>query len=285
LTDGIKVGMVVRLTAGSFNALNLNKNILVTAVTATVVTGTPLNGFTLFAEGPIASATMTVPGKVTYAPTTGHTQVYYTFEEWYSDVPASEVSSDVKVGSVSLSLPGTGNATIDFSLNGLVQTRATSVYFAAPTAETTSSVLVAASGALFVNGVSQAIVTDINMEISGNLTPADGTVGSNTRPDIFDGKVMATGTFTAYFDSNTIPDMFLNETEVSLLSALTAGSTANAEFNTIFIPRLKINTDTLDDGETGLKRTYQFEALYNANGGAALATQQTSVQIHDSLEP
>jgi hypothetical protein len=285
LSGGIKIGMVVRLTAGSFNALNLNKNILVTGVTATVITGTPLNGFALFAEGPIASATLTVPGKVTYTPTTGHTQTYYTIEEWYSDVPASEVTTDVKVGSASLSMPGSGNATIDFSLNGLNQARSASVYFSSPSAETTSTVMVAASGALYFNGASIAIVTDISMEISGNLTPADGVVGTNIRPDIFDGKVMATGSFTAYFDSTTVPDTFVNETEVSLLTALTAGSTAAAEFNSIFLPRIKINTDTVDDGETGLKRTYNFEALYNAAGGAALATQQTTLQIQDSLAP
>ena len=33
LTGGIKIGDVVRLTAGTFNALNLNKNLLVLGVT------------------------------------------------------------------------------------------------------------------------------------------------------------------------------------------------------------------------------------------------------------
>ena len=54
LTGGIKIGMVVRLTAGTFNPNNLNKNLLVTNVTATVVTCIVLNGSTLTAEGPVA---------------------------------------------------------------------------------------------------------------------------------------------------------------------------------------------------------------------------------------
>lgn len=282
LTGGIKVGMVVRLTAGSFAAGNLNKNILVTGVTATVITGTTLNGSTLTAEGPVASATVSVIGKVAYVPATSHTNVYYTVEEWFSDVPHSERNQDVKVGAATLNLPGTGNATVDLSLMGLDQTRDTSQYFSSPTAETTTNTLVAASGALYVDGASIGTVTDLSIEVSGNQNPADGVVGTNLRPDIFDGKVMATGTFTAYFDSTDLADAFLNEEEISILSALTDGTEADADFMTVYMPRIKVNTDSTDDGETGLKRTYAFEALYNSAGGAAVATQATTIQLQDS---
>jgi len=282
LTGGIKVGMVVRLTAGTFNAANINKNLLVTGVTATVITCVPLNGVALVAEGPIASATLAIPGKVTHVPSSGHTQIYYTIEEWYADISQSEVSTDVKVGSASLSLPGSGNATIDLSLMGLNQTRSGSVYYSAPSAESTTDVLVAASGALYVGGTSVAVVTDLSIEINGNQTAADGVVGTNVRPDIFDGKVMVTGSFTAYFENATLANNFLNETETSILAALTGGTTATADFKSIYLPRIKVNTDAVDDGEIGLKRTYSFEALYNAAGGGALATQQTTIQIQDS---
>ena len=57
LASGIKKGDIVRLTAGSFNAANLNKNLLVTAMTSTVLTVRVLNGSALVTEGPIASAT------------------------------------------------------------------------------------------------------------------------------------------------------------------------------------------------------------------------------------
>lgn len=288
LSGGIKVGMVVRLTAGTFNAANLNKNLLVTGVTATVITCVPLNGVALVAEGPIASATLAVPGKVTYVPASGHTNVYYGIEEWYPDADStgvSELSNDVKVGSATFSLPGSGNATIDLSFMGLTQTRATSVYFTSPSAESTTDVLVAASGLLYVGGVAQAVITDLSIEVSGNQTAADGVVGTTTRPDIFDGKVTVSGSFTAYFDSVTIANAFVNETETSILSALTAGTGAAADFKTLYLPRIKVNTDTVDDGETGLKRTYNFEALYNAAGGASLATQQTTIQVQDSAAP
>jgi hypothetical protein len=282
LTDGIKVGMVVRLSVGTFNVNNINKNLLVVGVTATVLTVNTLNATTMTAEGPIASSTVTVIGKTSFVPATGHTQTYYTVEEWYPDAPASEVNSDVKVGSASLSLPGSGNATIDLSFIGLNQTRSASVYFTSPTAETTTDVLVAASGLLYVGGSAVATVTDLSIEINGNQSPADAVVGSNVRPDVFEGKVMVTGSFTAYFENTTIADNFLNETEIAIISALSAGTANTADFETYYLPRIKINTDTVDDGETGLKRTYQYEALYNAAGGAALATPQTTIQIQSS---
>ena len=75
------------------------------------------------------------------------------------------------------------------------------------------------------------------------------------------------------------------QTETSLLAAITAGATAAADFMTFTMSRVKINTDTVDDGETGLKRTYGYEALYNSAGGAALATQQTTIQVQDSAAP
>ena len=282
LTGGIKIGMVVRLTAGTFNPNNLNKNLLVTNVTATVVTCIVLNGSTLTAEGPVASATLAVPGKVTYVPETGHTNVYYTIEEWYSDAAVSERNQDVRMNSAALSLPGSGNAKITFACTGLEQTDDTTAYFTSPTAETTTGALVAASGALLVNGTAQAVITDLSITIDGRSTPADAVVGANIRPDVFRGKVAVSGSFTAYFEGGTIPDLFRDETQTSIVSALAAGSEANADFVTLTMSAVKLSTSTPDDGETGLKRTYQFTAYFNSAGGASLATQATTIQVQDS---
>ena len=58
LTDGFKIGDVIRLTAGAFNALNTQKNLLIIALTATVATVRVVNGSAMFAEANIASATV-----------------------------------------------------------------------------------------------------------------------------------------------------------------------------------------------------------------------------------
>jgi hypothetical protein len=107
-------------------------------------------------------------------------------------------------------------------------------------------------------------------------------VGTDLRPDVFTGKLMATGSFTAYFADNTIPTLFTNETVTSIVSALTAGKQNNAEFMTISMHNVKLGSSSPEDVETGLKRTYSFTAVYNGAGGAALATQATTVELQDS---
>jgi len=280
LTDGFRAGQVVRMSAGSLNAANINKNLLIVSLSALVATVMPVNGAALFAEGPITGCTITAPGKVSFIPSSAHTNIYYTFEEWYPDVPTSERNQDVKIGTADLSLPGTGNAKVDFSAVGLQQTNLATQYFVTPTAETTTPALVAASGVLLVSGTPQAVVTDLKITINGNEKPADGVVGSDIRPDIFRGKVMVSGSFTAYFDSTTLADAFRNETAVSLISVLSTNATANADFVTIALGVVDTNTSSPDDGETGLKRSYSFVAEMNTVTSAGW--EATTIQIQDS---
>lgn len=282
LTDGIKIGMVIRLTVGAHNAANLNKNLLVTALTATVATVVVVNGVAMVAEAAVAGTTVVVPGKVTFVPATGHTNIYFTVEEFYPDVPYSERNLDVKFLQANLSLPGTGNAKCDLSANGLNQTNATTAHFTAPAAETTTQSLVAASGLLLVGGVAQAIVTDLSISIDGKGNPADGVVGADIRPDIFTGKVMVSGSFTAYFDSGVISSLFLNQTNTTILSVLTTNALAAADFMAFTMSDVRINSATPDDSETGLKRTFSYVAVLNAAGGAGLATERTTLSVQDS---
>jgi hypothetical protein len=284
LTGGIKIGMVVRISAGSVNAANLNANVLVIGVTATVLTVAKINGFALVAEGPIASCTISVPGKVSYVPDSGHTNVYYTVEDFYNTGTGySERNRDVKYGKVDFAMPGSGNATVKFAGNGLAQTNDTTAYFTSPAAESTSEVVVAASGALIVNGAVLANITDMSVSVDGSLAPADGVVGTNERPDIFAGLVKVSGTFTGYFEGGTTPALFLNETKINILQVLTADSAKNADFVTVSMSCVKLSSSTPDDVQTGLKRTYNFTAYRNAAGGAALANHSTSIMIQDSL--
>lgn len=282
ITDGIKIGDVVRLTAGSFNAANLNKNLLVVTETATVLTVAVVNGVAMVAEGPIASATLAVPGKKTMVPASGHTNIYYTIEEWMSDISRSLVSQDVKVGQAQVEFPGSGNLTASFSMVGLDQTASGSVYFTAPTGESTTDILASASGILLVGGTAVATITQASVTINGNAQPASAVVGSNVRPDVFSGKVTVSGSFSYYYEGGTISDAFLNETETSLVLVNTDGTEANADFVTLVLNRIKINSEGRDDGETGIIGQCQFEAIYKADGGAATAYDATSIAMQDS---
>lgn len=282
LAGGLKVGMVIRISAGTgLNADVLNKNLLIMSCTATVATVKVLNGSTMTA-GSGTACTILIPGKVSYTPITGQTSIYHTVEEWYPDATFSERNLDVKFTQANLSLPGTGNAKIDFTAIGLNQTNDTSAYFTAPTAETTTDALVAASGLLLINGTAQAVVTDLSVSIDGKGAAADGVVGTDIRPDVFTGKVTVSGSFTAYFESNVIPNLFVGETATSIVSALTAGTAANADFMTLTMSNVRLNSSTPTDTETGQKRSYNYVAVLNAAGGSGVSSEKTTIFVQDS---
>ena len=284
LTGGIKIGNVVRITVGSVAALNLNKNLLVTGVTATTLTVKTLNGSALADNATsVTGVTIAIPGKYTYTPETAQTNDYYTVEHWFSDVAQSEVYSDIVQTNAQVKIPANGMATIDFPLIGLNVTTGTSQILTSPTAITTGGVTAGVNGLLLVAGTPVAIVTSIDFDVNGNTAIADAVVGSLTRPDVFQGTVNATGTFSAYFTDATFRDYFINETEVSIVVALTTDSTATADFVVFTMSRVKLGGSDVTDGQNGLTRTFPFTALKNTAGGAALANLATTIMVQDSL--
>ena len=281
LTDGFKIGDVVRLTAGTFNANNLNKNLLITGLTATVATVITLNGSTLIAEGPIASATLGVQGKKTYIPTSGHTDVSYSMEHWFNDIGQSEVYTGVKFNKVGLDLPPTGMAKVSFDAMGQNITTSNSRYFTSPIAVSTNGIVAAVNGVLLVNGAVQTVVTGLQINIDPAFT-GDPVVGANTVPNLFAGPVSVSGQFTAYFTDATLRDLFVNETETSLVVSLTTDNSANADVLTLTIPRIKLGGQQKNDGTGAIVQTFPFTALLNTNGGSGTSSEQTTLVMQDT---
>jgi hypothetical protein len=282
LTDGIKIGDVVRLTAGSFAAANLNKNLLVTGVTALVLTVLVPNGSTLTAEGPIASATVTVIGKKSVVPSSGHTNDYYTFEEWHDDLDLSRVYEDVQIASADLAIPATGNATIQLAALGLSRSKGASQVLTSPTAETTGSILTAANAMILINGSRTLVGTSAAIKIDGQMQHGDPVIGSNSLSDIVKGDVKVSGTVTHQYDAETISDLFDDETPVAIIVVLFDGTAADADFVGFTIPRAKFMGDDIDDGKKQLVMTLPFTAERNGAGGAAVANDTGIISIQDS---
>jgi hypothetical protein len=282
LTDGVKVGDVIRITAGAVNANNLSKNALVVSLTALVATVYVLNGLTMTAEGPIASCTVTVVGKKTYVPTSGHTDKSYSIEDWYSDISQSELFTGCKVNMLGLNLPPTGMAEIDLGFIGQNLTTAASAYYTSPTAATSSGVVAAVNGALIVGGSVVAICTGMNFSVEGGLT-GDPVVGANTIPNVFPGRVKVSGQFTAYFENGTLRDNFVNEDEISLAVVMTTSNAKDAEFLSIVLPRIKLGSAGKSDGEQGIVQTFDFTALFKSTGGAGTDSEQSTIVVQDSL--
>ena len=281
LTDGFKIGDVIRLSVGTFNAGNINKNLLITALTATVATCIVLNASLMVAESPITGSTVAVQGKKTWIPATGQTDISYSLEHWYNDITQSEVFSGIKFDKASINLPPTGLATVNFDVIGQNLTTATARYFTSPTAIPGTGVVAAVNGVLIVNGVAQTVVTGLSLSIDPAFS-GDPVVGANTVPNQFAGPVTITGQFTAYFTDNVLRDLFVNETESSLIVALTTDNTATADVLCFTLPRIKVGGQQKSDGTGGIVQTFPFQALYNVNGGTGVATEQTTILIQDT---
>ena len=281
LTGGVKRGDVVRLTAGSFVAGNLNKNLLVTNVTATVLTVRVLNGSTLTAEGPVTSATLSWPGKKTWMPLSGHTNKSFSVEHWFSDVAQSELITGVQPTQIDLQLPPTGMATISIGTVGRDMTTATAQYFTNPTAETTTGVAAAVTGLVLIGGTAVAALTGLSLSIQSPRN-GDPVVGSNVVPGLVPGRLVVTGEASAYFEDATFRDVFVNETTVELIFVFAADNAANADFISFVMPRAKINGANKNDGEEGITQTLPFQALLPLTGGSGIANELTTLSIQDS---
>ena len=283
LTDGYKVGDVVRWTGwATTGAVNNAKNQVILGLSATVMTVKNLDNTAVGGKAAGDSVTCAVVGKKSYVPASGHTNVYNTVEEWRPDVAISRVSTDVKVSQAAIKLPGSGNGEVDFTFIGLDQINDDEAYFSAPTAESSSDVLSTATGILILNGTENVVVTNIDFTIDGQESALDGVVGTNLRPDIQRKKVLVKGSFSAYLESDAIHQLFLDETETNLISILTAGRVANADFIGFSMPRIKIQGSAPDDGEKAAVHQYQFTALYDFSGGAGTDSDKTTLSMQDS---
>lgn len=284
LTGGIKIGDVIQLSGGSLNANNITKNIVVVGVTATVITGNVLkSGGTLTAEGPIASCTVTVVGKKSWVPTSGHTNDYYTFEEWYADLTRSRVYPDMQIGQADFQMPATGNVQANFSLVGLgAVSKGGSQILTSPTAAPTGDVFGAVAGAVYVGGTRFGTLTGFNATVNGNTTQGEANIGSNTISDNQRGRVAVSGSFTAVFDGETLATPFDNEALTSLIVVLADARTDAANTMAFVMSAVKISSVDNDDGEKQIVGTYNFTAQYNGSGGASLANHATIISIQDS---
>ncbi len=281
LASGLKIGDVIRITAGTWNAANLNVNLLVTNLTATVATVVVINNKTLVAEGPIASSTLTVVGKRTFVPASGHIDRSFTIESFFADLSLSEMYVGNKPARMTLSLPATGIATVEIEFSGKgVQTFAAE-QFTSPNAAPAYQVTTAANGRLVLGGALQTVVRDLSITIDGNVT-GQPVVGSDDIPFQALGQVRVTGQFSAFFDSAAQRDAFLNETTQSLAVVLTSTNADNADFISIALPLIKTTSAEKNDAADGIVQTIAFAAGVNESGGNGTATEATTIVVQDS---
>ena len=298
VTDGFKVGDVVRLT-GSAAAANNARNYRVTGITQTTIANDTLQvGPTPTTANPsvgneavVAHASelsgvvsISVTGKKLVTPLAGAAvDASFTFEHWFSDITHSEVFVGCRATRTQVSLPPTGLATVDFEILGKdVIIDPATPWFTAPTAVSTSGITAAVNGLLRVNGVDYAIVTGLNFTVNPNYT-TEAVVGSNVTPYLFPGILDVSGQFTALFLDEVLNNAFLNESEIDLHVNLTTNNNINSDFIAFTFPRIKLLSGSRDDKPGAIVGTYGFQALVQTAGGTGTSLDATTLSIQDSL--
>ena len=282
LSDGFKIGDVVSWTNwATTGTANNGHNMVITDLTATVMTCYPIDGVAVAAKASGDSVTCSLVGKKTWVPATGQTRDYYTIEHWFSDIAQSEQFTDCVFTGCTITMPASGMVTVEFPVMGLNMVTGTTQSLTSPAAPPNGGIEASVNGIILVAGVKVGTMTDLTIKIDGGYSVPGGVVGSNADPDVFPGTVKVDGQFTIFFDSATMRDMFLAETEFSIVCVLTTTSDKASPFTSFVMSRCKATGADKNDGTTGLKLTVPYMALENTTS-LTVANLDTTISIQDS---
>lgn len=281
VSEGYRIGHIVRFGTLS-DTDNNSKNFVITAFS-----GASNRVQTLYPAPDTMSAdttfTVTRPGKVTFTPASSFVSRKFLIEANNSDIDISRLFQECRITGYRMSLPATGMATVEVMVMGRdmsIVSAGSAPFFTSPTAISTTGILAAVNGAIYVNGTRIAVITGIDIDYAMGAE-AQAVVGQNFVPEIFLGTARVTGRFTAMVEDATLFNLFLNETEASILMFLEAGTTQPADAVSIYMPRVKAAAADMQlSGEGGQIVTVPFEALKAQS--AAAGVEQTTIQIHDT---
>ncbi|MCA3072485.1 MAG: hypothetical protein IOD11_18880 [Rhodocyclaceae bacterium] len=257
ITDGLRVGMCVRMTGWTTTAAANNaRNYTIVTLTATVMT---------VAEAVVTKAAgdsvvVSVPGRVTFIPSTGHTQSSYTVEEWNPDVPRSNRFLGCRVNTMAINAQPNARADLTFGLLGRDRGTAASRYFTSAVTPAAAVMQVGHNGLLVVNGTPSGIVTGFELNLTNNME-VGAAVGSNLTPDVFHGRMVVNGRLTAYFDNTTLDDVFDLESEIGLVLRVSDDTSVNSNFLQITLPRIKLAGGSYSTANQSRVQSFDFTAL------------------------
>lgn len=273
ITKGFKVGDIVRVTGVTGNT---NTNFRITSLTATVMTVTPKPT----TQAQVASGwTVAVVGNKLLP---GVEAPSFTIEQSHLDIDASERFVGCRIGGANINLPPNGIGTVQWDvlgLNGEMLTGASSPYFTSPNPETSTGVLTGIEGGVRLNGVEQAIITGIQINLTNNLS-IQPVVGTPIAPDIFYGRTVITGQVSAFLMDESLINVFVNESLVDLVVQANASGSAPQGFLSFNMQGVKFTGYSKTIGaEGGVIVQFPFQAILAnsvANADAASIAIQRS---------
>lgn len=274
LTLGFKIGDIVRGT-GLTTPANNGQNLRIVALTGTVMTVFPRLAAT---AQQAAGWSIAVAGRKLAM---GTQKRSFTIEQALADASMWERFTGVRVGGATFNVQPSGMASVSWELMGQNFAMGTATpYFTSPTVEPVTGVLSGIDGALRLNGEEQAVITGLQMNFSNNLTMPP-VIGSVQVPEIFYGRMVVTGTVSAFIEDADLVNAFINESEIDLVAVLETGANPQ-DFLSFNMQRIKLTGAQKSIGpDGGVIAQFPFQALLKS-GGAGTAFDQSTLTIQRS---
>lgn len=276
ISDGLRVGMTFRWTGWTAGGTANNaKNYTIIALTATNMTVAE----TVAAKASGDSVVATPVGKSTWIPLTGHTNDSYAFEQWAPDATQSRRFLGNRVGGLDFSLPPNDKAALTVNLMGQDRSTAGTQYFSAATAAGTAQMQTGLSGSIWINGTAVGLLTGFQLTTTNNLE-VQGVVGSNLTPDVFQGAVDVSGSFSVLWQDGIFDGYFDAETSVPIVVQLRDTISGTTDLMNLVLPACKLSGGDLPDGERALIQSFQFTASV---GDGSNGYEATTLLVQDTL--
>jgi hypothetical protein len=257
ITDGVRVGDVVRLNATGGPAANNNRNLRVTAVSA--LTLTVAETLTVDAT-PRTTYTLTIAKKIVQPAVPVNRS--FTFEEYDQDVDLTEQGVGCVVSSIKVTGQPDGMCIIEFGIVGAdlnPLTTGTSPFYSSPTVYT-SIALTLADATIRFGGVDVATLT--SFEFTFDLSAKGlAVIGSLVTPAIFPNPATVKGSVSMPRTDFTNLTRFTGETELELHVLAVEPEAEPKDFCSFFLPRIKLTgVDKSIGGDGAMIETLPFTA-------------------------
>ena len=193
----------------------------------------------------------------------GTTPKYFSIEDAANDISQFRLFTGMSVGSMSFSI--TPNQMVTSTIGMLGKDMAISGTGKTVDAATIAQPFDSYSGDLALGNVASssviATVTSLEFSINNALNPTF-VIGDDSTPFLESGMATVEGTFSAYFEDETLINRFIDEVESELIVSVDDPTGANTY--SFGFPKIKINgADVSVDGQTSRIITMPFVALYD----------------------
>jgi len=197
----------------------------------------------------------------------GTTRRSFTIERYFADIGRYRRATGCEVNTLKLDCPASGIATGSFGIVGSNDVGAASAIASSTYADDPNEVVMdTITGAITVNGAAVATLTQISLSLENGIENKP-VIGTDIRIRGAAGRSNCSGELTAYYDADTLLDLFENETEFAIHLVLNHGTKSY----TFDLPRCKFTGGKPDvGGEKEISITLPFQALYSDSDATQL---------------